>query len=491
MVSELWDKSRALIFIMATGIVIRTIAPLIKDKRTDPAIIVLDERGRFAISLLCGHSGGANDIAKEIADFLGGEAVITTAYDRPKNLVIGIGCDSRTSEAEIEETVKRTLKENNLSFSAIHSISTLDKKGNELGLIAFAKKYGFEINTFTPDELNMVKGISRSEAAFKSTGANAVSEPAAILASEGRLIVHKQRIGNVTVAVAELNTENRTQNAEHRQGKIYIVGTGPGGIEHITLRAQRAIRESDIIVGYSTYLNLIQELTKDKKVISAGMTEEIDRCKKALELALTGKTVALISGGDPGIYAMAGLVFELLRAQSSEDRRQIEKTVFTSQDSELHSSLVIRHSSLSIEVIPAIAALNACAARLGAPLMHDFVSISLSDRLTPWDVIEKRLEAAAAANFVIILYNPKSKERARHIAQARDIILKYRSPQTPVGIVRAAMRDDEEIIITDLEGMLKNEIDMQSTVIVGNSQTFVWENWIVTPRGYGNKYEVG
>ncbi len=474
-VHGLWNECKNLIFIMATGIVVRTIAPLIKDKKTDPAVVVLDEKGKFAISLLSGHIGGANRLAKEIADFLGGEVVITTAsdintehrarlYTRPKNLVIGIGCNSGTSVEEIEDAVKRTLKETNLSFSGICSIATIDRKGNEPGLRAFAEKYSFEINTFTSDELNTVNGISKSEAACRATGANAVAEPSALLASgaEG-LLVSKQKIGNVTVAVAELERVESKKNA-----KLYIVGTGPGGIKHITPHAQDAIRESDVIVGYDTYLDLIQELIKNKEVISTGMTEEIDRCTKAIELAISGKTVSLISGGDPGIYAMAGLVFEILRRQKTEHRRQ----------------------NINVEVIPGIPALSACAARLGAPLMHDFACISLSDRLTSWELIEERLEAAAMADFVIILYNPKSKGRAEHINKARDIILKYRSPQTPVGIVKAAMRKNEKIVITDLKDILDNDIDMQSTVIIGNSKTFVYDGWMVTKRGYESKFKI-
>ncbi len=459
--SNLWNKCKNLIFIMATGIVTRTIAPLIKNKKIDPAVVVLDENGRFAISLLSGHIGGANNIANEIAEFLGGEAVITTASNCLKNLVVGIGCNSKTSEDEIEDAIKRTLKENNLSFSTIHSISTLDKKGNESGLITFAKKYGFKINTFTPDELNTVSGISKSEAACKATGANAVAEPSAWLASGAkRLLVPKQKIGNVTVAVTKQKAEVRMQKAEKR-GKIYIVGTGPGEIEHITPKALEVIREAEVIVGYKTYLDLIQELIKNKEIISTGMTEEIDRCKKAIELAFSGKTVAVISGGDPGIYAMAGLIFELLK----ERQTVVDNLPF-------------------IKVVPGISALNACAARLGAPLMHDFASISLLDRLTPWEFIEKKIESAVIADFVIVLYNPGSKGRPKHINRTREIILKYRKPETPVGIVKSAMRKNEKVIITNLKDMLDNNIDMQSTVIIGNSQTFIWNGVMITRRGY-------
>lgn len=550
-VAQLWDTQSALIFIMAAGIVVRTIAPLIKDKRRDPAVVVLDEKGRFAISLLSGHLGGANECAEEIAAFLEGKAVITTSSDvnnmtsidiwarqnnlvienwkkvprtatrflnrgllrvytdvlldlpdhfikvdepeagdviitnksdlpgkdklilRPRNLVIGIGCNKAAQSDEIEEAVKKILKGNNLSVLSIRSLATIDRKGNEPGLLAFAEKYNLEINTFTPGELNTVKGILKSEAAFKATGAQAVAEPAALLASGAdKLLVAKQKMGNVTIAVAEkqlkVKSEKLKMKGKKPGGRIYIVGTGPGGIEHITPHAQNAIEASDVIVGYDTYLNLIQGLIKGKEIISTGMTKEVERCRKAVELAISGETVSVISGGDPGIFAMAGLVFEILKN---------------------HNALC-DPAHVAVEVIPGISALNACAARLGAPLMNDFAVISLSDRLTPWKLIEKRLEAASMSDLVIVLYNPKSTGRQGHIKKAADIVLQQRSPETPVGIVKAAMREDEHIAITNLEGMLNHDIDMQTTVIIGNSQSFIWNNRMITPRGYENKFKI-
>lgn len=465
-VSALWGEYRNFIFITATGIVVRTIAHLIKSKKTDPAVVVVSRDERFVISLLSGHEGGANEIARKTAKFLGAHPVITTASEiekgsmqdsLQKNLVIGIGCNRGTSDVEIEDAVKKTLEKKNLTISSVHSIATIDKKANEEGLLAFARNYGLTIYTFTPDELNRVKEIPRSEIVYKATGANAVAEPAALLASgASTLLIPKKKMGNVTVAVAE-----RKSN----RGKIFIVGIGPGSIEYITPYARNAIKKADVIVGYETYISLIAELIKDKDVFSTGMTHEVERCKKAVDLALEAKTVAIISSGDPGIYGMAGLVLEVLKAQNTKQAIKFP----------------------SVEVIPGIPALAFSASKLGAPLMHDFACISLSDRLTPWGVIEKRIKLAALADFVIVLYNPRSRERTTHVERAREIILKHRPKDVPVGIVKAADRKGEKITITTLKDMPIEDIDMQTTIIIGNSQTFVWNGWMITPRGYDVK----
>ncbi len=242
-----------------------------------------------------------------------------------------------------------------------------------------------------------------------------------------------------------------------------VVGTGPGSIDHITPQAVKAITAADIVVGYKTYLDLIPELLEGKEVLSSQMMQEVDRCRKAVELADNGKKVALICGGDPGIYAMAGLIYEVVMENAPK---------------------------VAVQIIPGLAALNSCAARLGAPLMHDFAAISLSDLLTPMALIEKRLEAAAAADFVMVIYNPKSKKRTSQLLKAQEIALKYRKPQTPVGIVTAATRDHETIQLTTLAELDRAEVGMQSTVIIGNSTTFTWQGVMITPRGYHNKYKI-
>ncbi len=244
--------------------------------------------------------------------------------------------------------------------------------------------------------------------------------------------------------------------------RLFVVGIGPGDLKHMTFEAREAIESADVVAGYSTYLKLIDPLLAGKEVFSSGMTKETERCIEAIRLASEGRTVALVSGGDAGIYGMAGLVLELTSNPAGG-----------------------LPAAPEIIIIPGISAVQAAAAVLGAPLMHDFAVISLSDLLTPWELIENRLQAAASADFVTALYNPRSKGRARHMERAREILLAARPPETPVGIVRNACRDGEEKIVTTLAGMPVEKIDMFSLVIIGNSATFVdRQGNMVTPRGY-------
>ena len=242
-------------------------------------------------------------------------------------------------------------------------------------------------------------------------------------------------------------------------GKIYVVGIGPGKKENMTFRAYEAMENSDIIVGYKTYVDLVKEYYPGKEMKSSAMTKEVDRCTEVLELARQGKTVSLISSGDAGVYGMAGIMLEI----ADED--------------------------MEIEVIPGITATNAAAAIAGAPIMHDYATISLSDLLTDWELIKKRLELAAQGDFVVSIYNPKSRGRVTQIEEAREIMMKYKPKSTPVAIVRNAGREDERYILTTLEKMLNHEIDMLTIVLIGNSNTFVKNGKIITPRGYEGKYD--
>lgn len=249
------------------------------------------------------------------------------------------------------------------------------------------------------------------------------------------------------------------------KGKLLVIGFGPGSFEHITERARQAIEESEVIIGYNTYVDLIQGLLTNQTIVRTGMTEEVSRAQEAVRQAEMGKKVAVISSGDSGVYGMAGLVYEVLIEKRWKPATGVE-----------------------VEVIPGISAINSCASLLGAPVMHDACTISLSDHLTPWETIAKRVEAAASADFIIALYNPRSGRRTRQIVETQRILLKYRSPETPVGLVKSAYRDREQVIRTTLGSMLEHDIGMLTTVIIGNSTTFMYEGLMITPRGYQRKY---
>lgn len=240
-------------------------------------------------------------------------------------------------------------------------------------------------------------------------------------------------------------------------GKIAIVGLGPGALDEVTPKARRAIESAEVIAGYNTYIKLIPELVAGKKIIGTAMMQEVERCRLAIEEATAGKNVAVISSGDAGIYGMAGLIIEMILNQSAE---------------------------IEIEVIAGISAVNAAAAILGAPLMHDFAVISLSNLLTDWELIKRRVELAALGDFVIALYNPKSKRRVTNILEVQEILLKYRKKSTPVGIVTNAGRVGERKVITTLEKFTAEEINMFTLVLVGNSQTYARAGYMITPRGY-------
>lgn len=253
-----------------------------------------------------------------------------------------------------------------------------------------------------------------------------------------------------------------------KQGKLLIIGFGPGALEQITGRALAAIEESEAVIGYNTYVELIKPLLKHQEIVGTGMTEEVSRAQEAVRRAEAGQTIAVISSGDAGVYGMAGLVYEVLMERGWN-----------------------RTEGVEVEVIPGISAIQSCSSLLGAPIMHDSCTISLSDHLTPWESIAARVDAAGAADFVIAFYNPRSGKRTRQIEEARSILLRYRDPATPVGIVKNAYRDRQQVIVTTLEAMLEHEIGMLSTVVVGNSATTVYDGLMVTPRGYERKYNLG
>lgn len=238
--------------------------------------------------------------------------------------------------------------------------------------------------------------------------------------------------------------------------KLYVVGLGPGGVEQMTKRAYDALMNCDVIAGYHVYVNLIKDDFKEKEFLSTGMRKEVDRCKLALDEALKGKTVAMISSGDAGVYGMAGIMLQV----------------------------AADHPEVEIEVVPGITAACSGAAVIGAPLISDFCLISLSDLLTPWEKIEKRLDCASQADFCICLYNPSSFKRHDYLQKACDIILKNQPGTIPAGIVRNIGREGEAYELTTLAELRDKQVDMFSTVIIGNTQSSVINGRIVTPRGY-------
>lgn len=252
-------------------------------------------------------------------------------------------------------------------------------------------------------------------------------------------------------------------------GKLYIVGVGPGHHDHMTFRAKEVIAQSDTIVGYETYVNLVRDLIDGKTVYRYAMTQEVERARQCIDLAKSGKIVSLVSSGDPGIYGMAGLIYETLAESDWEPKE-----------------------GLQVEIVPGVSALNSCASIIGSPLMTDFAVISMSDLLVPWEIIVKRAEAAARGDFVIVIYNPASKKRIHQLQDTRQILLKYRKPSTPVAIIKGAFRESQDIVLTNLESLPEHsdKLGMISTVIIGNSSTYTYKDLMINPRGYKSKYSL-
>lgn len=253
------------------------------------------------------------------------------------------------------------------------------------------------------------------------------------------------------------------------KGKLFIVGVGPGDHQHMTFRAKQVIEASEIIVGYDTYISLVEDLIDGKEVYRYAMTQEVDRANQAIQFAENGKVVSLVSSGDPGIYGMAGLIYEILADKGWN-----------------------KENGIYIECVPGISSLNSCAALVGSPLMTDFAVVSMSDLLVPWEIIVKRVEAAALGDYVTVIYNPASKKRVHQLRDTRNIFLKYREPSTPVAIVKGAFRESQTVLMTNIDKMLEHQdmLGMITTLIVGNSSTFNYNGMMINPRGYRSKYEL-
>jgi cobalt-precorrin 5A hydrolase/precorrin-3B C17-methyltransferase len=573
--TTLWQDHRGLIFCLATGAVVRLIAPLLQHKSSDPAVVVVDELGQFVISLCSGHQGGADQLARLLALQIGATPVLTGAstalglpgidvlgtpfgWQRgegdwtgvsgaiargeaveviqeagstlwqqhlpekhpfswgfpeytlaqketvaakariwisptqrrfsseadlpkvqwyPRVLWVGIGCERGTSRNLIEAAIQRVCQANHLAEAAIAGIATIDLKADEVGLLELCRDRHLPLRTFAADSLKTIDVPHPSAIVEAEVGTPSVAEAAALCAAQTETLLvtkqifsfdaenqlsqnprskHQNHQGAVTVAIAQSEIEYTG-----RTGCLFLIGIGPGQLDQMTPAAQTAVAKADAVIGYSLYIDLIAPLLRPGQIVEAlPITQERQRAERAIALAQWGLTVAVVSSGDCGIYGMAGLVLEELRAQGWDGKTP------------------------GVQVFPGITALQSASARVGAPLMHDFCAISLSDLLTPWDVIEKRLHAAAQADFVTALYNPRSQTRTQQIVTAQQIFCKYRAPDTSVAIVRSAYRPDEQITITTLDKLLDLPIDMLTTVIIGNQSTRTYADWMITPRGY-------
>lgn len=568
-IASLWQTHRSLIFGLATGAVVRLIAPLLQDKATDPAVLVMDAAGQFVISLCGGHQGGADQLTRTIAQQLGATPILTGGANdlnlpgidvlgipfgwqkgtgdwtgvsaaiarqepiqvmqeaglslwqqhlpnghsfyfqeqaeekplkpgariwispiqrqfsaeadfpkvqwHPRVLWVGVGCERGTSRQLIESAIRQVCRAAHLAEASIAGIATIDIKADEQGILELCDDRQWALRCFPAELLKAIEVPTPSEVVNAEVGTPSVAEAAALLAATPtassaphlssptpylrvakKIIREEGQPGAVTIAIAQSE-----QEYTGRTGQLWLVGIGPGQLNQITPAAKSAIVQADVLIGYGLYIDLIRPLLRPGQIVETlPITQERQRAERAIELAQWGLTVAVISSGDCGIYGMAGLVMEQLRAANWDG------------------------TTPGVQVFPGITALQAVASRVGAPLMHDFCAISLSDLLTPWTVIEQRLAAAAQADFVTALYNPRSQTRTHQITTAQEIFLKYRDPETPVAVVRSVYRPDEQIMLTTLGELHNAPIDMLTTVLIGNQSTRTHENWMITPRGY-------
>lgn len=546
LVSLLRD-GQPIIAIMAAGAVIRLLANTLSDKRSEPPVIVVSADGRSVVPLLGGHHG-ANDLAVRIAEATGGHAAVTTAGDavfgvaldapprgymlanpgdakgamaallagekariagdapwledsgigqdengsvtlevtetakqggpdhlvyHPKTLVLGMGCERGADPQEAVELAERLLAENDLAPASLACVTSIDLKADEAAIHAVAGHFGVPARFFGAGTLEAEthRLANPSDIVFAEVGCHGVAEGAALAAAGngGALIVPKEKSKRVTAALARA-PQPLTRLPGRERGKLFVVGIGPGSKAWRSPEARRMICEATDLVGYSLYLDLIADIAANKTRHDYGLGEEEARVRHAMELAGEGRDVALVCSGDAGIYAMAALVFELLEKGGLSDGAR----------------------RIAIEVTPGISALQAAAARAGAPLGHDFCTISLSDLLTPWEDIQRRVRAAGEGDFVIAFYNPVSRRRRSQLAWARDELLRHRPADTPVTLAANLGRKGEALRVVPLGELQVDDVDMLTVVLVGSSQSRVvrtgdGREWVYTPRGYAAK----
>ncbi len=549
---SLFAAGLPLICVMSTGAVIRLLAPVITDKQSEPAVLSVSEDGTSVIPLLGGHHG-ANDLARTIALALSGHAAITTAGDlrfgvaldapapgyrlvnpenakeimarllagetaklvgvsdwlqgsrlpfsehgdielvvsdrarkasfktlhyAPATLALGIGCERGASAREVIDLAEFAIREHGLEPKSVAGVFSIDLKADEAALQAVAAHFDVPLRVF--DAATLERETPRlanpSDVVFAEVGCHGVSEGAALAAvgAEGSLIVEKNKSRRVTVALARSPQVLDATKIGKARGRLFVVGLGPGSEGWRSPEASAFIEAATDLVGYSLYLDLLGSLSKGKKRHDFDLGAEEARVRHALELAGEGRDVALVCSGDAGIYAMATLVFELIdRGGLSDAARRVK-----------------------VAVTPGISALQAAAARAGAPLGHDFCTISLSDLLTPWAAIQMRVRAAAEGDFVIAFYNPVSKKRRTQLAFARDALLEHRPRDTPVILASNLGRPGETVRVVPLGELNVDDVDMLTVVIVGSSETRTvrtgdGKTWVYTPRGYAGKAGAG
>ena len=542
-IRNLFTQKIPIIGICTTGILIRTLAPIISNKDEDPPVLAVSIDKSFVIPLLGGHRG-ANKIGHLIATALSANMVSTTSSEaiigfalddppegwsvssesnikgvsralingspvklnveagdgswaerrnlwnesgeievtlsdksdalgdvviHPKTLVVGVGCERGAAANDLISLTEKMLKKHKLALESIACIASVDIKADEEAIRAISSHFGVPLRLFDVSRLNQetLRLSNPSEIVFREIGCYEVSEGAALAAAgtNATLVVQKIKGIGVTCAVARSSDVIDIEKVGRGIGKLTIAGIGPGHNDWITPRVQKALIEAKHHVGYSLYIDLVSRFKKHAQIHSFPIGEETDRAKKALDLASRGEDTALICSGDAGVYGMASLIFELLHHNPNNDWRFTE-----------------------IIVEPGITAMQAAAARSGAPLGHDFCAISLSDLLTPWLVIQNRLKAALETDFVVALYNPAAKNRRLPIKKAIKIIKKYRNDSCPVILGRCIGRENEKLIMSDLGSLELEKIDMLTVIIVGNSETQFQHRsgrpFIYTPRGY-------
>jgi len=391
----------------------------------------------------------------------------------PPQLVVGMGCRRGVPVAELRAALEETLVTAGLALAGVAALATVDLKADEPGLRELAAELNIPLQSIAREQLAALDaGEFSPSAAQEKLDLPGVAEPCARLAAGGDLLVPKRRFERCTVAIA---LRSRTQDAGQKTNgaqsdrslptaHLALVSIGPGDPAQMTPAAREALTSADVIIGYQTYVEQVRPLLAPyQEIISRAMKSEMERAAEALDRAAAGRRVALISSGDIGVYAMAGPVFELLHQRDWPG------------------------SAPEVIVLPGVSALQAAAARLGAAINHDFCAISLSDLLTPWELIERRLWAAARGDFVVALYNPRSRERHWQLGQAQSILLNYRPPTTPAAIVRNVTRPDEALTLTTLAELDPAQADMFSLVLIGNSQSYRFGERMVTPRGYAGK----